>query len=105
MNEPLPIHGDDLWVKVVDMLQQNWAAIDFAESEGVRVYFISDAGGVFDEMAFGSEAQAIAGLIRNGFRRLADAPDLQSFLRAPEPPFRPGHHPNGPIYSSGRYWR
>jgi len=71
MNEPLPIRGDDLWVKVVDMLQQNWAAIDSAELEGVRVYFISDAGDVFDEIAFDSEAQAIAGLMRNGFRRLA----------------------------------
>jgi hypothetical protein len=30
----------DLWVKVVDMLQQNWAAIESAESKGVRVFFI-----------------------------------------------------------------
>jgi hypothetical protein len=105
MTAPLSIRGDDLWVKVVEMLQQNWAAIESSESKGARVYFISDTGGVFDEMAFGSEAEAIAGLTRNGFRRFADAPDLQSFLHAPEPPFPPGSHPNGPIYSSGRYWR
>ena len=86
------------------MLQQNWAAVE-SGAEGVRVYFINDTGVVFDEMAFISEAEAIAGLSRNGFCRFTDAPDLQSFLRAPEPPFRPGHHPNGPIYSSGRYWR
>ncbi len=105
MIEPLPISGGDLWVKVVDMLQQNWASIGPAASDGVRVHFVSDTGGVFDEMVFGSEAEAAAGLTRNGFRRLKDAPDLQSFLHAPEPPFLRGHHPIGRIYSSGRYWR
>jgi hypothetical protein len=105
MTRPLPIRGDDLWVKVVEMLQQNWAAIEPEPFGGFRVSFIDDTGSVFDEMIFGSEAEAIAGLARNGFRRFADAPDLRSFLRAPEPPFRPGHHPNGPIYSSGRFWR
>jgi cation transport protein ChaC len=98
------IRGDDLWVKVVEMLQQNWAAIETGQAP-VRVHFISDNGVVFDKMDFGSKAEAVTGLTRNGFRRFADAPDLHSFLRAPEPPFRPGHHPNGLIYSSGRYWR
>ncbi len=87
------------------MLQQNWAAIEADASGAVRVYFVSDTGGIFDEMTFASEAEAIAGLTRNGFRQFADAPNLQSFLRAPHPPFRTGHHPNGPIYSSGRFWR
>ncbi|GEM_PF-6138507 len=41
----------------------------------------------FDEMAFASEAVAVVGLSRNGFRRFNDAPDLQSFLNAPETPF------------------
>ena len=95
----------DLWVKIVGMLQQNWAAVEPTDAAAVRVIFITDTSGVFDEIAFGSEAEAVAGLTRNGFRRFADAPDLQSFLRAPEPPFRPGRHPNGPIYSSGRFWR
>ena len=105
MTEPHPISGDHLWVKVVEMLQQNCTAIEPAVSGAVHVYFISDTGGVFDEMTFASEAEAITGLSRNGFRRFADAPDLQQFLRPPEPPFRPGRHPNGPIYSSGRLWR
>ena len=105
MTEVHPISGDHLWVKVVEMLQQNWATIEPDASGGVRVYFISDTGGVFDAMAFASEAEAIAGLTRNGFRRFADAPDLQSFLRPPEPPFQAGSHPSGPIYSSGRFWR
>jgi hypothetical protein len=105
MIEPRPISGDRLWVKVVEMLQQNWAATERDASGGVRIYFISDTGGVFDEMAFASETEAIAGLTRNGFRRFADARDPQSFLRPPEPPFRTGSHPSGPIYSSGRFWR
>ena len=105
MTEALQIIGDDLWVKIVEMLQQNWAAIEPDAVAGVRVLFINDTSDVFDEMTFTSEAEAIAGLTRNGFRRFADAPDLQSFLCAPRPPFRPGRHPSGAIYSSGRFWR
>jgi hypothetical protein len=104
MTEALTIRGDDLWVKVVEMLQQNWATIEPEPSGGVHVYFVSDTGGIFDKMSFGSKAEAVAGLTRNGFRRFADAPDLQSFLRPPQTPFSLGRHPNGPIYSSGRYW-
>lgn len=105
MDDAAEIKVEDLWVKVVGMLQQNWAAIEQTDSAGVRICFITDTSGVFDEMTFGSAAEAVAGLTRNGFRRFADSPDLQSFLRAPEPPFRPGSHPDGPIYSSGRFWR
>lgn len=61
------------------------------------VRFISDRGGVFDEMTFASEAEAIAALERNDFRCFADSRDLQSFLSPQEPPFHPGSHPSGPI--------
>ena len=105
MNGAAEIKVEGLWVKVVGMLQQNWASIEQTESAGVRVRFVTDAGDVFDEMTFITDTEAVAGLTRNGFRRLADAPDLQSFLRPPDPPFRPGSHPNGLIYSSGRFWR
>jgi len=33
------------------------------------------------------------------------ATHLQSFLSPPSPPFGSVPHPNGPIYSSGRFWR
>lgn len=95
---------NEFWFKVVEMLQQNWAIIEPAPDNRVRVIFISDASTIFDEMTFKTEAEASAGLTRNGFRRLANSPELQSFLRAPEPPFHRGVHPNGPIYSSGRFW-
>jgi hypothetical protein len=87
------------------MLQQNWALIESDQSGGVRVYFISDTSGVFDEMAFQSSQSAAQALRRNDFRRYAGAADLQSFLRPPRAPYHRSQHPNGPIYSSGRYWK
>ena len=104
MNEPVAIETGDFWVKVVEMLQQNWALIE-PEAQSVRVYFITDTGGVFDEIAFPSTAAAHEALQRNGFRRFAEHADLQSFLHPPRAPFRRDTHPNGPIYSSGRFWR
>ena len=61
--------------------------------------------GVFDVLDFASEDAAQDGLIRNGFQRLAEDARLQSFLRSPTPPFHQSDHLNGPIYSSGRFWR
>lgn len=101
----MAVSSEDFWVKVVEMLQQNWAVIEPDSDRGVRVYFITDASGVFDEMVFSSSEDAARALQHNSFRRYADAPDLQSFLRPPTAPFHRGAHPNGPIYSSGRFWR
>ncbi len=41
MSDVISIKGEDLWVKVVEMLQQNWASIE-PEGEGVRLYFVTD---------------------------------------------------------------
>jgi len=105
MNEPVAIQDTDFWVKVIEMLQQNWAVIEPDATTGVRLYFITDTSGVFDEITFVSTVEASDALCRNGFRRFSDAPDLQSFFRQPSEPFRRSSHPNGPIYSSGRFWR
>ena len=104
MSEVVEIVRDDFFVKVVEMLQQNWAIIEPVSSTGVCVYFISDTSGVFDEIELYSEAVAITALKRNGFSRYADEPNLKSFLRPPAAPFHRHSHPNGPIYSSGRFW-
>ena len=106
MSDTIRISGNDLWVKVVEKLQQNWASIE-AEGDGerVRIYFITDTSQVFDQMPFDSAAVAEAALARNGFRLFRNAHDLQRFLRAPAPPFTTGSHPNVPIYSSGRFWK
>ena len=104
MSDSVSIQSDDFWIKIVKMLQQNWALIEQMPEGGVRVYFIGDTSGVFDELSFSSSDDAIAALRRNGFKHFADDEELQSFLRTPEPPFHRQPYPNGPIYSSGRYW-
>jgi hypothetical protein len=134
------IRSCDYWIKVVGMLQQNWALID-DEREACTVYFLDDVGGVFDRISFASVAEAESGLDRNRFTRFSlfcvemsaeqneryatalaewnwrppgrqrdrskpeqpTPPDL--IFAAPKPPFRLSEHPNGFIYSSGRYWQ
>ena len=104
MTDFVPINTRDYWFKIVEMLQQNWALIE-PGSGGATVYFVTDASGVFDEIGFDSTAAAETALRLNGFRRLTEDPHAASFLRCPEPPFHRRPHPNGPIYSSGRFWR
>ena len=58
MSEPVTIQSTDYWIKVVEMLQQNWALIEAVKPEGVCVYFISDTSGVFDQMSFADEIAA-----------------------------------------------
>ena len=104
MSENVPIQSRDYWFKVVEMLQQNWALIE-TTSQGVTVVFVTDASGVFDEMTFESSSSAEAALRLNGFGRFEEDQRAASFLRCPQPPFTRQPHPNGPIYSSGRFWK
>ena len=60
---------------------------------------------MFDRLSFLSVAEAENALRRNGFARFADDKESQEFIAIPEEPFREEQHPNGPIYSSGRFWR
>lgn len=100
------IKSRDYWVKIVEMLQQNWALIDSEGDESVRVFFFHDLSGVFDEMTFQTREEACMQLRWNGFERLIDNKELREFFRyPPEPPFWRAEHPNGRIYSSGRFWR
>ncbi len=106
MNEKtqrIEIVSRDYWFKVVEFLEQNWALID-ETSNGVIVYFFGDTAGVFDEMVFDSTDAAERGLQRNGFKRYLDDPESQEYIAIPDEPFVRSPHPNGPIYSSGRYW-
>jgi hypothetical protein len=98
------IRSRDYWFKVIEMLQQNWALIDIDPSGSCLVYFVHDESGVFDEMHFTSQQEASNQLTHNGFRRYAKDFKAQEFIGAPKPPFYKDSHPNGPIYSSGRYW-
>ena len=98
------ITSRDYWFKIVEFLQQNWALIDETD-DGVTVWFVHDDSGVFDVLTFATLADAARALRRNGFERLADDAEAQTFIAPPLPPFTLGHHPNGPIYSSGRFCR
>jgi hypothetical protein len=104
MNEELVIASRDYWVKVVDMLQELWALIEPREGNGCTVYFILGDNTVFDELPFMDEKEAKASLRRNGYWVYADDKESQEFIVPPESPFFRGEHPNGPIYSSGRFW-
>ena len=98
------IHSREFWFKIVEFLQQNWALIE-PEHESVTVFFINDASGVFDRMLFSSQKKAEEALRRNGFKEYAMDVESQEFIKPPEPPFFESNHPNGPIYSSGRFWK
>lgn len=103
-SETVEIKSRDYWFKIVEFLQQNWALVDEAEG-GVIVWFLGDSSGVFDEMPFSSEVAAMEALERNGFRRYATDIQAHEFIATPEPPFHRRAHPNGRIYSSGRFWK
>jgi hypothetical protein len=104
VKEPVTIQSFEFWVKLIEMLQQNWALIDEEPEGAARVFFITDRSGVFDEMTFPSTRIAERSLRFNGFRSFA-AMNNKAFLRPPSPPFHRATHPNGPIYSSGRFWK
>lgn len=105
MNDAVSIKSSDFWVKIVEVLQQNWAVVETEADASARIYFINDTSGVFDEMSFPSTKIAEGALEQNGFTRFSASADLQAFLRPPSAPFLKASHPNGPIYSSGRFWR
>jgi hypothetical protein len=98
------ISSRDYWFKVVDMLQQNWALIDAVQAGRATVFFVDDRSGVFDRMLFETAEDAAQALTRNGFRRFAGDPEAKEIMAPPQAPFVQTVHPNGPVYSSGRYW-
>ena len=92
------------WIKIVGMLQQNWA-LPLRDGDNVTVFFVDDASGVFDQLAFGTEDEMAEALERNGFAEFASTPPLQEFLHSPGFPLHEVEHINGPIYSSGQFWQ
>jgi len=106
MNKIIEIKTRDYWFKVVDMLQQNWALIDKKnDSNGYTIYFIHDLSGVFDHIDFSTKKDAIAALRRNNFKQYSKDLEAHKFITPPQAPFFEDKHPNGPIYSSGMYWK
>ena len=100
----IEVGNRDYWIKVVGMLQQNWALI--ADRGGkIVVYFLDDNGKIFDQLQFLSAEEAKEGLKRNGFSLFSENKQAQQFIALPRDTFSFGNHPNGKIYSSGRYWK
>jgi len=96
--------ANDPWIKVVEMLQQNWAVVLEDESP-ILVVFFDDRRGVFDELRFESLEKATTALKRNGFFKYQTDREVQEFIPLPEGDFHERAHWNGRIYSSGRFWR
>jgi hypothetical protein len=101
---PVSIESRDYWFKIVDFLQQNWALVD-ETTACATIWFMGDTGGVFDKIECPSAHDAEGALLRNGFRRFADNAEASSMMTPPAPPFHERPHPNGPICSSGRFWK
>ncbi len=87
-----------------DFLQQNWALIDETPNNSVIVYFFGDTSGVFDQLSFALKTEAETALRRNSFTFYDEDVKAQEFIAKPNPPFYQANHPNGLIYSSGKYW-
>ncbi len=100
----IEISSRDYWFKVIDFLQQNWALIDENADGAAIVYFFGDTSGVFDQMNFPTKAEAETALHRNGFNLYDEDAKAQEFIAKPSPPFHRANHPNGLIYSSGKFW-
>lgn len=100
----IEIQSRDFWFKIVEFLQQNWALID-PNNGGYKAFFFGDTSGVFDYLNFDSLDEAELALKRNGFNRFSEDKKAQELIAIPKPPFYERPHPNGPIYSSGRYWK
>ena len=101
MEETPSIKNTDYWLKVVDMLQQNWAVIE-STGAGVAVYFFDDHGVIFDRLSFEFISDAETALRRNGFSLYSE--ERFDFIAKARHPCRLRAHDNGPIYSSGRFW-
>lgn len=104
--EPFDIGNDSprWWVKVVDFPQHNWALPVGSPGE-VWLLFVSDTGGIFDRLEFESDAEAVEALRLNRIEEFAKTPLFQELLQPPAFPLTTRDHPNGPIFSSGRFWR
>jgi len=96
---------DDWYVKIVGMLQQNWAIIKLGEK--TQIIFVNDPGDVFDIIEIKDQETAHDKLTQNGFSKFSSpiSPTNRPLNEFLTPPFKvvdTGERRN--IYSSGEYW-
>lgn len=102
----IDLRTEDFWIKVVGMLQHNWAVIRPTRRGQIEILFFDDGSLVFDKIPGSSFQQAEADLRRNGFLPHDDPEeDFRDFIAKPRAPFLMGSASKRPIYSSGEYWR
>ena len=121
MNPPcFKISNRDWWVKVLGMLQHNWALIEEDRNGATTVYFFHDGGvtlgstgyrlseirsrcAVVDSLNFPNREDASHALDRNGFFRLTERPGpwMNDYPRGH---FYDARATEEGIYSRGEYW-
>jgi hypothetical protein len=94
----------DFWFKIVDFLQQSWALIDEG-ADAVTVWFLDDGGGVSTGFHFPRNWRQSVPFAATAFAASRLIGGLKHFIATPRTPFHNRPNPNGPIYSSGRYWK
>jgi hypothetical protein len=121
INSIITLDTSDWWVKVLAMLQHNWALIKEHDDKTVTVYFFHDGGttknftgheyksirgmiAIVDSLDFPSREKALEELNLNQFHRLSDLPGP---WRGNEPKGRifDARHTEPLIYSRGDYWK
>lgn len=108
MKRNVHIENRTYWIKILEMLQQNWAIIELSSREPTdtcEVFFIDDNSCVFDRLRFASPREAEAGLTRNGFRLYDPDPQMLKHIPPPSAPFYESPDCQTFVYSSGRFWR
>ena len=94
---------DDWYVKLVEMLQQNWAIIKLGAK--TQIIFVNDPGDVFDIIEVKDQETAHDKLMQNGFRKFSSPSWKRPLDEILTPPFKvvdTGERRK--IYSSGEYW-
>lgn len=95
-----------VWIKIVGMLQHNWADLQMDEAGRVTALFFDDGSHIFDRLIFPDHGDATTALKRNGFRPYANPDDrFGDFVAVPDKPLTDDPHWVRPIYSSGEFWK
>lgn len=117
---PLVLNTGEWWVKVLAMLQHNWALINENIDGSVTVYFFHDRGttknpsgfsyrstrqmiAVIDSLDFSSKEMAIEQLAVNRFYRMADHPGPWQG-NEPKGMIFDARHTEPGIYSKEGHW-
>lgn len=95
--------SDEIWVKVLAMLQQNWCKIQISHNH-VTLHFFDDHKTIFDTMTYSTLDKARAALIKNRFIPISEAAFIAGQICNDLPFTEDPIHPQTGIYSSGEYW-